>query len=146
LVLDTDSARFESIEAHIDPLQKIQGLEARDDDRDFILLGDRLVLPVPHDRTNMTCCQKTLDEIVGGTQQSFHSGWYEDMRGQDGEVLDPQSICLEDRHGVGWSSGLEPDGEKHDFSVGVLLCQLYGIEWRVNHPYIGSGRLCTEKI
>ena len=64
---------------------------------------------------------------------------------QDAEVSDLVFGSLEDRQCSRGRGRFKPEREKNYVPAGILLCNLQRVEWRINHPRIGSRSFCIEQ-
>ena len=146
LVLRLVAPRLQLPEEHVDRLEQVERLEARDYDGEAVLLGQRLVFPVARDCANVPRRDEALHLIVRRGSDRLHGGGDQHVGGQHGEVVDAVPLRQEDGHGVGGGGGLEADGEEYEPLVGIVPRHLDSIQRRVDHAHVAPLRLDAEQV
>ncbi len=121
-------ALFELSHGHPDALQDVQRLEARDHDRDPVLVGQGLVLVPAHHRADVAGRQEALHPVRGILEDGDHGRRHGHVGHEDAEVLDPELPRPPHRHGIGRRRRLESNGEEDDLLVGICSRQLDRVE------------------
>ncbi len=75
------------------PCEQVERLEAGDDDRHAVLLGDRLVLPVAHHRADVAGGEEGLHPVGRRAEDRLHRRRHQHVRDQDREVREPLRLA-----------------------------------------------------
>ena len=137
LVLDLGPALFQLLQAEVDALQQVERLEAGDDDRHAVALGDRHVLRVAHHRADVSGGEEPLHAARRRGEDRLERGRHEHVRDEDAEVGDPVAPRLVHRHRVGRRGRLEADGEEHHLPARVVARR-----WRARRA---ASRRCARR-
>src|SRR5262249_20334633 len=132
LILHTDPPFFEHTNATISTLKQVEWLKTRYDNRDLKTGRERFIFFITHDGAHVPGAQKSPHSIGWGAEDSLHCRRHQNMRHEDGKVLEPAAFRLPNSHGVGRRSGLESDREENNGSVWVLLGNVQAIKWRID--------------
>ena len=128
------------------PSSKSDRLEAGDDNRHLIAVGNGLIFAIAHDRADVAGTEEALHPIQGRLQDGGDGGRHKDVRNQDGKIFDALLSGLPDGHGVGRSGGLESDGKEDDFFVGIGPGDFQAIDGRINDAHVRAARFEDEQI
>src|SRR5262249_44985700 len=96
--------------------------------------------PPAHYGADMAGAEEALDAVRRGLQNAGDGRRHGNVRDQQGEVPQPQSLCLKDRHGVSGRGRLESDGEEHDLPLRIVPRDLQTVHWRIDDPDVASIR------
>jgi hypothetical protein len=125
---------------------EIERLEARHHDRHLVLAGDRQVLPVPHDRADVTGGEEGLHAVVRRFEDRPHRAGHARVGDDHRVVLEPPAIGLDDAHRVRRRRRLEADGEEDHVAIGVLRGDGDGVERRVHDADVAAGGPHGEEV
>src|SRR5664280_2625974 len=145
LVLHAEASFLERRDRHVDALEEVERLEARDDHREAVPRREGSVLGRAHDGADMSREEERLHAIRGRRKNRLDRGRHEDVRREDREVRKAELLRPLHRHGVRGRRGLEADGEEHDLAARVLLGEAHRVERRIDHPHVAALRLDAEE-
>ena len=138
LVLDLTATLRQLPEDHLDRLEHVERLEARDHDRPAVVGGYELERPRADHRADVAGTDEAVEAQVGRVEQCTKRRHDRHVVAHAREVLDALGLgALEGQRRRG-RCGLEADREEDDLAVGVLLRDPERVERRVDHPYVGA--------
>src|ERR1019366_4955556 len=145
-VLNFMPAGFQLNNSAPNSIKQIERLKPRDDQRNFVLLRQRRILPIPHHAAHVPRQKKSLHLVSRRLKNSFNCRRNQNMRHEHRKVFEAPALGQVDAHGVRRSSGFKTDPKEHNLAIGILDREVNRVQWRIHHAHVTTRAFYLKQI